>query len=176
LERGVWRGAGYRCRSSTGGCCGCWNVGRNGRCFGAGNRCCCGRRHKSRSGSRAGSSSDMRTGCGSGRRCSTGTWCCWGSSTGGRCEGRAWGRSVGCCSGRNGCCFRGCAGRRNEGRVGGNDSPCCPGDGRAEAIQSAGCRVQNGGTIGKETTWDQRRTKDDARRYERCYVLGLKIL
>jgi hypothetical protein len=44
--------------------------------------------------------------------------------------------------------------------------------GHTEVSQSVKCRVQNGGTVGRETTWDQRRTMRDVRRYERCYVLG----
>jgi len=140
LERGIWRRAGCRYRSRNGGCCGCGIVGRNGRCFGAGNRCLYGRRHETRCGSRAGSRGDTRTGCGSGRRCSAGTGCCWGTSTGGRCEGRAWGRCVGCCGGRNGCSFRFCAGRRNEGRLGGKDSPSRLGD--SEDPDKAETRIQ----------------------------------
>jgi hypothetical protein len=128
LQRGVGRRAGYRCRSRTGGCFGCWNMSLNGRCFGAGNRRCYGRGQESRCGSRAGGRSDTRTGCGSGCRCSAGTGCCWGSSTGGRSEGRAWGRSDCRCSDLNGCGFRRCCGSRNEGRLGGKDSPSRLGD------------------------------------------------
>ena len=130
------RGAGKRdlaqgrLGNRTGGCCGCGNVDRNGRCFRAGSRRCYGRRHESRCGSRTGGCSGTRTGCGSGCRYGAGTRCCWGASTGGRCEGRAWGRSVGCCSGRNGCGFRRRCGGRTEGRLGGRNSPSRLGDGK----------------------------------------------
>ena len=135
---------GYRCRSRNGGCCGCWNKGRNGRCFGAGNRRCYGRRHGSRCGSRAGSRSDTRTGRGSGRRCSAGTRCCWGASTGGCCGCRAWGRSDCRCSDRNGCYTRRCAGRGNEGRVGGRNSPSGIGNGNPPGrSQKAKAKRQN---------------------------------
>ena len=135
MERGVWRRAGYRYGNRSGGCCGCWNKGRNGRCFGAGKRCCYGRRHKSRCGTKAGSRCHTRTGRGSGCRCSAGTRCCWGSSTEGRYESRAWGRSDGRWSARNGCSFRRCSGCRNEGHLGGKDSPQ-PSGGRENGVAS----------------------------------------
>ena len=177
-ERGVWLRAGFRYSSGVGGCCGYWNVGLNGRCFGSRNRRCYGRRHGSRYGTRAGSRSDAMTGRGSGRRHGAGTRCCWGSSIGGRCEGRSWDRSVGCCSSRNGRGFRrccgGCCGCRNRGRIRGKDSPSCPGYGGAEAIQRARCRVQNSGTAGKETTWEP--TKDDVRFTRERAVLRLGVV
>ena len=160
MERGAWRRAGYRYEDRYGGCYECGNVGRNGRCFGAGNRFCYGRRHETRYGSRTGSRGDTRTGRGSGCRCSAGTRCCWGSSTGGRCEDRTGGRSGCRCSSRNGCCFRACAGRRNEGRVRGRNSPSRLGNGVAEAIQSAKCKLQNGGSVRRTSSWANPTTKD----------------
>jgi hypothetical protein len=142
MESGIWRRAGHRYGNRNGGCCGCWNVGRNGRCFGAGNSRCYGRWHERRYGGRAGSRSDTWTGYGSGSRCSAGTRCSWGTSTGGRCEGRARGRSGCRCSGRNGCSFRGCAGRRNEGRVEGRNSPSRIGDRENRIIQKPEFRDQ----------------------------------
>jgi hypothetical protein len=130
LERGVWRRAGYRYGNRNGGCCGCWNKGRNGRCFGAGNGCCCGRRHEGRCGSRTGSRCNARTGCGSGRRCSAKRGRCSGSMSGGRYDTRSRDRNDTCCCNRSGCRFRRCCGRRNEGRLGGKGSPSRPGDGR----------------------------------------------
>jgi len=140
LERGVMCRAGCRYGSRSGGCWECGDVGRNGRCFGAWNRRCCGRWHESRCDGRAGSHCDTRTGCRSGRRCCAGTRCCWGSSTGGRREGRAWGRNVGCCSGRNGgrsrrCCG-GCCECRNRGRIRGKHSPSGLGDSQCGRTKS----------------------------------------
>jgi hypothetical protein len=142
VENGVRRRAGYRCRSRTGGCYERGNVGRNGRCFGSGDRRCCGRWHESRCGSRNGRCSGTRIGCGSGRRYGAETGCCWGSSTGGRCEGRAWGRSESCCSGRNGCGFRRCCGCWNRGRIRGRSSPHRLGDRENRTIQKPESRDQ----------------------------------
>jgi hypothetical protein len=59
-------------------------------------------------------------------------------------------------------------------------------DGHTEASQSPKFKVQNGGPVGRETTWAQRRTvhcqtdgaaeANDVRRNEQCYVLGLWFL
>jgi len=154
MERRGRRRAGYRCRSRNGGCCECWNVGRNGRCFGAGNRCCCGRRHKSRYGS--------RTGCCCG--CRDRGWnggCC-------RCGNEGWDRCCNRCrnEGRNRRCNRcededrnGCRDRcGNEGRDGcrtrGKDSPNRLGDG--ENSDKAETRIQRPETrtLSRRRTWD----------------------
>jgi len=138
MERRTWRRAGYRYGNGNGGRCGCWNVGRNGRCFGAGDRRCYGRRSKGRSDSYC----ETRTGCRSGLMSSSRSGCCSGSMNGCRCDTRSWDRNGACCSGRNGCYTRRCAGRRNEGRLGGRNSPSGLGDREDRIIQKPEFRDQ----------------------------------
>ena len=156
LKRGVWRRTGYRCRSRNGGCYECGNVGRSGRCFVAGNRCCCARRHKSRCGS--------RTGCCYG--CRDRGWngdCC-------RCGNEGWdgcrnrcmneGRNGRCnrCEdeGRNRCCDR-CGNEGRDGcRIRGKDSPSRIGD--RENPDNSETRIQRPETrtLGRRKSWDVR--------------------
>ena len=120
------------CRSRSSGCCGCRNVGRNGRCFGAGNRCCYARRHEGRCGSRSGGCCETRTGCCSGRRCSTGNRRCCGSMSGGWCEACTLGRYRCLCGSCCGCCCSGCCITGNKGCSRGKHSPNHPEDGCRE--------------------------------------------
>jgi hypothetical protein len=155
--REKWRGRGTEgCCRYRNGCCWltCCRGWTKRRCsFGSGCRCMgrCRGRTSTWVGDRTGGCCDARAGCRSGRSCSTGNRCCCGSMSGCQRECRSWGRSKSPCSSRSGCCCR----RENRGRIRGKDSPYRLGDGVEEAIQSAKCKRQNGGTDCRERTWDR---------------------
>ena len=126
LERGVWRGAGYRCRSTTGRCCGRGSEGWSGGCSvacceGWSGRCCGGRCGSHSGGWNGGRSGRRNEGCSAWRTRTR--WACWSGWMSGGCSECRTGGRAGRLSGGHSlrCCESG-----SEGRTGGRSSPHDP--------------------------------------------------